>query len=321
MTDRTHMTSALRPGDFVQVKTPDEILGTLDQDGTINRLPFMPEMIEHCGRTFRVSRRVVTTCCTATSGPRAFADDDVFLLDELRCSGAAHDGCQKACMIFWRAAWLRKVEAQASTPSPDRGSSERLRTRLKTSQGPNVYFCQASELLNATHVLSWPQRFRRCLLEITGGNYGPLEMALRLYTFTFWRIRRALLGQYPRGSHGATPRGTLNLHAGDLVEIKPLNEVMKTLDEGGNNRGLRFSPDMRLACGSRKRVASRIDRIIVDGTGVMRKLRDTVRLDDSVCGCPHLTFGGCSRGEIMYWREIWLEREGSSPEPGSQAGA
>jgi hypothetical protein len=321
MTDHEHMTVALRPGDFVQVKTPDEILGTLDQDGSLNRLPFMPEMTEHSGKTFRVSRRVVTMCCTATSGPRAFEDDDVFLLDELRCSGAAHDGCQKACMIVWRAAWLRKVDAPASTAAPDLASAERLRARLKTSQGPNVYFCQASELLKATHALSWPQRLRRCLLEITGGNYGPLEMAVRVGTFTFWRIRRALFGQFPRGGRGATPAQTLNLHAGELVEIKPLNEVLKTLDEGGNNRGLRFSPDMRLACGRQKRVTNRIDRIIVDGTGVMRKLRDTVRLDDSVCGCAHLTFGGCSRGEIMYWREIWLERKGSSPEPGSQTGA
>ena len=87
----------IRPNDLVEVKTPDEILETLDAEGTLDFLPFMPEMIESCGKRFRVSRRAFKTCVSG-SGPstiRAFKNDGVIILDGLRCSGAAHDVCQK----------------------------------------------------------------------------------------------------------------------------------------------------------------------------------------------------------------------------------
>ncbi len=37
----------LRPGDCVEVLSPREILQTLDGDGTLDKLPFMPEMMEY----------------------------------------------------------------------------------------------------------------------------------------------------------------------------------------------------------------------------------------------------------------------------------
>ena len=100
----------LRRGDFVEVKAPDEILQTLDAEGASDHLPFMPEMLEFCGRRFRVSRRALTICFSGPGASRGFRADDVLTLDGVRCSGSAHDGCQKGCMIFWREDWLRKVE-------------------------------------------------------------------------------------------------------------------------------------------------------------------------------------------------------------------
>src|SRR5213593_2777852 len=154
---------SLRPGDIVEVRRPEEILQTLDADGTLNRLPFMPEMVEYCGRTFQVSRRVVKTCYYTkggSAGMRKFLADDVVLLDGVRCSGAAHDGCQKACLIFWREAWLRKVGPLAVQSKVDPDGRVRLRARLKTSTGPRTYFCQASELLNATVNVSRREQLR-----------------------------------------------------------------------------------------------------------------------------------------------------------------
>src|SRR5207249_5768298 len=107
------MAADLLPGDLVEVKTSHEILQTLDADGTLDHVPFMPEMLAYCGKTFRVSKWVATVC----PGPRGFPTDDVFFLQDLRCSGAAHDGCQKACRIFWRQAWLRRVNGASATPS------------------------------------------------------------------------------------------------------------------------------------------------------------------------------------------------------------
>ncbi len=44
----------LRAGDWVEVKSADEILATLDAQGCYEALPFMPEMLQYCGRRFRV---------------------------------------------------------------------------------------------------------------------------------------------------------------------------------------------------------------------------------------------------------------------------
>src|SRR5262245_28445774 len=136
----------LQPGDLVEVRPPDEILKTLDADGTLDHLPFMPEMIELSGKKFRVSRRVVKTCFSGSiSTMRVFRHDDVVTLEGVRCSGDAHDGCQKACLIFWREAWLRRIgDANGHSPS-DASSASRLRSRLKTSTGPKTFFCQASQ--------------------------------------------------------------------------------------------------------------------------------------------------------------------------------
>ena len=166
------MTRALRPGDFVEVKSPVEILETLDDHGTLDRLPFMPEMAEYCGKRFRVAKRVVKTCCYGiSSGMRKFPAEDVVLLEGLRCSGGAHAGCQKACTIFWRQAWLRKIEQPGATESSvNQENTKWLRARLKTSTGPKTYFCQASEILNATVELSHWERFGKCFSGIRSGN-------------------------------------------------------------------------------------------------------------------------------------------------------
>ena len=291
------------------VKSADEILQTLDEHGTLDRLPFMPEMVEFCGKSFRVARRVVKTCSFGTvSTMLAFNTDDVVLLDGLRCSGADHDGCPKACMIFWREAWLCKVEGAPAQSRSDSKDREHLRDRLITKSSPKTYFCQASELLKATHELSRQERFAKCRDEIRAGNCSSLQMAHRIAIWLFWRIRRAFLGAYARGKSRPTPDETLNLQPGELVEVKPMESITETLNETAHNRGLWFSPDQRRLCGQQRRVARRIDKLIVDGTGEMRRLRNTVYLEGSMCSCPHVAFGGCPRDEFVYWREIWLRR-------------
>jgi len=302
------MKGKLRPGDLVEVKSADEILQTLDADGTLDRLPFMPEMIPFCGKRLRVSRRAVKTCWYGHgSGMRRFPAEDVVLLDGVRCSGASHDGCQKACNIFWREAWLRRIENPELSSLPANGS-ERLRARLKTVTGPNRYFCQSSEILNATVELSNLERFSKCVDEIRSRNSGVFEVLRRIAVWSYWKARRALLGPYAKGKNEATPAESLNLQPGECVEIKPLESISKTLDRKAHNRGLFFTPSMSLLCGQRRKVDRRIEKIIVDGTGEMRQLRNTVYLEQEFCECSCVAFGGCPRGEYSYWREIWLRR-------------
>lgn len=48
----------LRPGEFVQVRSRDEILSTLDRRNKNRGLLFDSEMVRYCGGTFRVLKRV-----------------------------------------------------------------------------------------------------------------------------------------------------------------------------------------------------------------------------------------------------------------------
>ena len=309
-------TTKLRPGDLVEVRSPQEILQTLEADGTLDRLPFMPEMIPFCGRKFRVSKRVLKTCYytkLGTSGFRRFRADDVVLLDGLRCSGAAHDGCQKACVIFWREAWLRKAKDSCSQVTTALAGVEQLRARLKTLAASKVYFCQSTELLNASEPLTRSERVAQCFHEIRVGNCSTLRMARRILSWVFWKTRWKLLGEYARGSNKPVPVESLQLHAGEWIEVNSIKSIRTTLNEAGCNRGLFFMPDMRKACGTRLRVERRVEKIIVDGTGEMRQLRDTVFLEGSHCGCVY-SLGGCPRNEFSYWREGWLHRLSCSEE-------
>jgi len=312
--------TTLRSGDFVEIRAPEEILLTLDIDGTLDQLPFMPEMVEFCGKRFRVAKRVVKTCSYTGSGTnmRRFRADDVFTLEDIRCSGAEHDGCPKACMIFWREAWLRKVEDAAPRKGSETNTddSNQLRARLKT-RGPKVFFCQASELLEATGPLARRERLGICFSEVRCGNCTAFQMVERIGIWIFWKARRMLLGAYSHGHNQLTPAASLKLNSGELVEVKSIGDIRQTLNRTAHNRGLFFSPDMRLLCGKQQRVFRKLDKIIVDGTGEMRQMENTLYLEGSRCDCPHVAFGGCSRNEFVYWREIWLRRLSGPRDSGS----
>jgi hypothetical protein len=297
-------------GDMVEVLHADEILRTLDSEGAVDRLPFMPEMLSFCGQRFRVAARALTVCISGPGSPRGFRNDDVVTLEGVRCSGEAHDGCQKACMIFWREAWLRKVESLDARSRTDMGENACFHPNLKTSTGPKTYYCQASELSKSTEPLSRQQRLTTYINGLRVGNYTGRQMVKGICLWLFWRIRRTLMGVYPSGNANALAVESLGLQPGEWVKVKSLKDIIKTLNERGQNRGLRFSPDMRLACGKRLQVKGRIDKLIVDGTGEMRQLQNTVCLEGSTCGCSYMGFGlgGCSRCEYVYWREAWLRR-------------
>lgn len=313
-----HINPKLSPGDVVELKTPSEILRTLDDDGALDTLPFMPEMLEFAGKRLHVARRALTTCVDAMGAPPAhgFWTDDVVTIEGARCSGSAHGGCKKACMIFWREAWLRKtpraaplagLEPGAGNPAED---ADNLRAHLKVASGPNHYYCQTTELFKATHPLSRRDRLERYLNGFLVGNFNALQILRDAGTWLKWTARRKLFGDYGSGPNERTPEECLNLEPGEWVQVKSERQIIETLNKRGFNRGLHFSPDMRRSCGKRYRVKARIERIIMDNTGRMRPLQNTVWLDDVACGCSYNGFGmgGCSRCEITYWREIWLNR-------------
>lgn len=128
---------------------------------------------------------------------------------------------------------------------------------------------------------------------------------------------RARVGLEPE--HASTPRredAVLNLKPGELVEVKTLEEIQKTLDAKGKNYGLVFTPEMRKHCGKRYRVYKRLELMFDEYHKSQRRLKNTVLLENVVCEGTGL---GCDRSCFLYWREVWLRRcdaasEGMPPE-------
>jgi hypothetical protein len=99
----------------------------------------------------------------------------------------------------------------------------------------------------------------------------------------------------------------LNLQPGEWVEVRSAKEIFATLDAQGKLKGLRFTPEMVKFCGKKFRVYKRLEKIILEATGELRKIKTpTVILEGVFCdGKAH---GGCDRSCFCFWREAWLKR-------------
>jgi hypothetical protein len=108
------------------------------------------------------------------------------------------------------------------------------------------------------------------------------------------------------GPQGNAAGDRLNLQPGEIVEVKGKKEIEATLDEHGRTGGLGFAAEMLDCCGRRYRVAKRVDRIVLEWSGEMRPIRDTVILEGVTCN--GLSRRGCPRDCFQLWREAWLKR-------------
>lgn len=100
---------------------------------------------------------------------------------------------------------------------------------------------------------------------------------------------------------------SLNLKVGELVQVRPLAEIMSTLDEKGRLDGLPFMPEMLQFSGKQLRVYKRAhkacDTIAWSG---LRKMENTVHLE--VLRCSGQSHDGCEAGCLLFWKEAWLKR-------------
>jgi hypothetical protein len=327
----------LRRGDVVEVRSPGEILATLDERGTLDDLPFMPEMAAFCGRRFLVDVRTERVCDTVRYTGSRRLPRAVFLAD-LRCDGSAHGGCQAECRLAWKEAWLRKVTPDSPAPAPVarvelEALLERTRRHVKhpvPAGGPPVerWRCQATELPEAsTHLRLWdPRAYVR---EYASGNVSFGR---------FIRVTARAAVQEPMRKLGLMPEvhlpGTakepsaeppLNLEPGELVQVKTKAEIAATMTPDGRHRGLWFDREMMPFCGGTFRVHRRINRFIDERDGRLIELKNhCVTLEGVVCsGELSLRRWFCPRGIYSFWRECWLRRVAgaSSPAPSPGAGS
>src|SRR5262245_31017827 len=185
-----HRRARMRAGDKVELRSPAEIVATLDADGCLDGVPFMPEMLRFFGTEFTIEAQVERACDTVSyTGVRRLRD--TVLLDDLRCDGSGHAGCQAECRFYWKEAWLRPrtgsraVGGEADPDALAELTSRAAKSVYGASSTPDEprFRCQATELLRAGEPVGWWD-FRSLLHEYTGGNVKLLRF-VRVMTRIF----------------------------------------------------------------------------------------------------------------------------------------
>ena len=333
--------SRFSAGELVEVRSKQEILATLDERGCVDGLPFMPEMLQYCGQRVPVRAVAHKTCETAFQTAQGRRLDATVHFG--RCDGSAHGGCQAACSLFWKDAWLKPVDGAERARSPaGAGCSENQLWGLTEKQGAGangnpLYACQATQIFAATRPLPW-WNLRQYVFDVRSRNHSIGRVA-RVGSLALLRnVARWL--EPIRGARGAsrrfgnlvhrlvtgrgmpflfasskplvkTPSGHLELKPGDWVRIKAQAEIEKTLDVTGRNRGLSFdAEEMAPFCGGTYRVVRSVSQIVDEATGAMRKMKEPcIILDGVACRAEYARCRlNCPRGLYSYWRELWLER-------------
>jgi hypothetical protein len=299
------VTAKLMPGDLVEVCSAAEILLTLDEKGRLESLPFMPEMLKFCGQRLRISRRALKTCVDDQDIRQL---DSTVFLEDVRCDGGNHGGCGRACLIFWKEAWLKPVDGSISQNgfhAPRVTQSDLVSLAMRNGE----FFCQSSEIVEASKPLPWWQ-MKQYLWDVKYNqiSYGDFlhSLFIAVYNKIAHHGRFRSWGMVTGNGDNASSPQSLNLKPGELVRVRSLAEIKGTLDSLGKNKSLLFAPSMKDFCGQVLRVRDRVENIVLEGTSRQRTLKDTVLLEGSTCdGLCHRM---CPRQSFLFWRECWLER-------------
>ncbi len=106
-------TRDLQAGDWVRVRSLEEIEATLNHWRQLRGCTFIPEMAAYCGTTQRVLKRVERF--VDERDLRVKTSKGIVLLEGVMCKGTADFGsCDRSCLYFWREEWLEKINDKRS---------------------------------------------------------------------------------------------------------------------------------------------------------------------------------------------------------------
>jgi len=324
----TAPTLGLRVGDLVEVRSIEEILATLDSKGELENLPFMPEMVRFCGQRMTVHKVAHKLCDTISRSGIRKMENSVHLAGA-RCDGSSHGGCQTACSMYWKEAWLKRVEpgAPLSAPAKPTGRIDLPLLVENTHKAPGPdggerFSCQATELLRAAPTCLPFRDLGQYVTDVKTGNVTAWASFKAFLVSLFNRVQDVSRQKLPRklwfkeglrwgfikGQPGKkTPTAHLDLQPGELVRVKSKEAILATLNEDMLNRGMGFEIEMARYCGQTARVQARVDKCIDEKTGELLTMKSPcIVLEDIVCAGVYNS--SCPREFVPFWREIWLER-------------
>ena len=341
-------TTNLTVGEWVEVRSKEEILRTLDHNGQLDGMPFMPEMFQFCGKRFQVYKSAHKTCDPDYRSRRIYRAVHL----QTRCDGQAHGGCQAGCLLFWKEAWLKPIGRDnphhativIESPLNDRGNASTSEcaesavwngVRAQTSDAPGedpTYICQTTQVQHEESLKWWD--VRQYVEDYLSGNVSPWRLFSGFIYSMYYNLSQAGIGVGPlmrwlynvacplwRGSKWPrkvgiipegqpTPTAALNLQPGELVRVKSHQEILSTVSTASRNRGLWWDAELVPYCGGTYRVAKRIHNVIDEKSGKMVHMKSpSILLDAVVCQARYSPCRMfCPRSTYAYWREIWLER-------------
>lgn len=334
--------------DWVEVRSKKEILRTLDSNGQLDGMPFMPEMFQFCGKRFQVYKSAHKTCDPDYRSRRIYRAVHL----ETRCDGQAHGGCEAGCLLFWKEAWLKPIgrdnqhdatnvvevqlnERGNASTSECTESSVWNGVRAQTSDAPGgdpTYICQVTQVQYEEPLKWWD--VRQYVEDYLSGNVSTWRLFSGFVYSMYYNFSQAGIGVGPlmrwfynlacplwRGSKWPrktgiipegqpTPTATLNLQPGELVRVKSHEEILRTVSTGSRNRGLWWDAELVPYCGKTYRVAKRIHNVIDEKSGKMVRMKSpSIILENVICQARYSPCRMfCPRSTYAYWREIWLER-------------
>ena len=299
-------------GDLVEIKSWPEIKATLDANGCLGQLPFMPEMLRMCGQRAYVFKNAHRIFDYRKSRRMRHLHDGVLLVAAV-CDGSSHGGCEAACHTIWKSAWLRRIEHdEPARVEIAAGASVSIQDIdvLQFGTRPPRFLCQLTQLQTASQPVDrWSiVNFLRPLI---CGNVTASAFAVGWLTHLFNELqhfRQGIVFPTFAGTTEHPPQDELPLQPGDRVRVRSAAEIRATLDDRFVNRGMGFEFDMLKYCGRRCQVEAEVRRLIDIVTGETRTMKTPAyRLRGTHFSGERQLFN--SQYEPLFWRSAWLRRD------------
>ena len=317
----------------VRVRSAEEILATLDSDGTVDGLlSFMPEMLQFARREFRLQSSAHKTCDGVGVAVQEHGQDRPSGRD-LGGDGSAHDGCQANCPLFFKTEWLSPASepAPVSTPVTDAAALEML-TNSHTPCGqfrrnalsvpkPPMFGRPRGRCLQSDPRQYIPRTSRAVTLVCPVSVRGVLVFAFKKYQ----QLSRPVLPRrlwihngepYPFYQGTGTGERTPALQVFARPGCRNPHQRGDHADLGAGQSKPEDVVRIRRSCLTAGKARSSVNRvasveIIDEQSGKM------IRLGDCSCSrqrrLPRPSFTDSLPGPLIrYWRSSWLRHRGNT---------